>query len=222
MAVVNIFTTTTLEDAGDFVHNGNTFTFARVGAEGPRRMIEGQAYLFLDWAMPGISGLEVCRRLRADNLTGQSHITMVLEEDDPDDRRRALKAGADDYMVGPLLRSSVLDRVLALHAQPQQSYSQNSVVAGDLVIDLLALRARWGGKVIELSPNEFRLLRFLAERPNVVHSRAQIIEGLGKADKAISERAVDVWMKRLRAALGEVGQDEALRTVRPLGYCLEV
>jgi len=179
-------------------------------------------YAFVDWALPGISGLELCRRLRANPRTAYAHVTLVLEEDDPEDSRRALKAGADDYMVGPVDRTRVLDRVLALYSERQDNHAARSVVAGGLVIDLVAFQARWRGNPIRLAPNEFRLLRFLAENPNRAHSRADIIRGLGKGYSDIDERTVDVWMKRLRPALQEAGMGDPIRTIRMVGYCLDL
>ena len=218
MVTVNIFTTSAVAGAeNDFHHGGVTFTFDRLGAEGPRRLVEGPLYAFLDWALPAISGLEMCRRLRADPRTTYAHITVVLEDENAEDSRRA-----DDYMVGPLDRTRVLDRVLALYAGRQDHHAVQSIVVGHLVIDLVAFQARWKGKPIRLAPNEFRLLRFLAENPNRVHSRRAIIEGLGKECAAIGERTVDVWMKRLRPALQEVGMADAVRTIRMVGYCLDL
>ncbi|MBT2133177.1 response regulator transcription factor [Croceibacterium sp. LX-88] len=223
MIMVNIFTTSPLGGPqGDFQHGGVTFTFDLLVEDTPRRLVEGPMYAFVDWALPGISGLEMCRRLRANPRTAYAHLTLVLEEDDPEDNRRALKAGADDYMVGPLDRTRVLDRVLALFSERQDHHAARTVVAGGLVIDLVAFQARWRGNPIRLAPNEFRLLRFLAENPNKAHSRQDIIKGLGKGYAHIGERTVDVWMKRLRPALQEAGMGDAIRTIRMVGYCLDV
>lgn len=222
MIVVTVLTTTAFDD-GDrpFAHGGVKFVFARLDADGPRQVIDGAVFAFIDWAMPSISGLEMCRRMRADRRTADAHLTMVLEADDADDRRRALAAGADDYMVGPLDRNRVLDRVLVLYdasgPRPGQLLAQ-----GELVIDRAAMRARWKGRIIPLAENEFRLLSFLAERPNHVHTRQELLAAMGKEPSAINERTTDVWMKRLRSGLKEVGIADALRTVRQHGYAFEV
>ncbi|RIV76074.1 response regulator [Pelagerythrobacter aerophilus] len=171
--------------------------------------------------MDDLAGLEMCRRLRADPRTAAAHVTMVLESDDMEDRRRALRAGADDYMIGPLDRMSVLDRVLALHSHQRKRHHAQRIDLGDLTIDLAAQQARWSGKPISLRPNELRLLRFFAENPNQVLSRAELIAGLGKVDPPIDERTVDVWIGRLRRALKTAGADSLLRTVRSLGYVLD-
>jgi len=147
---------------------------------------------------------------------------MVLEEDDTDDRRRALKAGADDYVVGPLGRNAVLDRVLALQSRGGERHATQRVEIGSLTIDLAALQARWDGEPIVLRPNEFRLLRFFAENANQVLSRDDLINGLGKREPPIDERTVDVWVGRLRRAIKAAGGGNPLRTVRSMGYVFDL
>ncbi len=223
MDVINIFLTNELgETVEDFVHDQRRFTFDRLGPDGPRRLVEGPMWAFVDWVMDDLAGLEMCRRLRADPRTSEAHITIVLEEDDAEDRRRALKAGADDYVVGPLDRTAVLDRVLALQLRGKERHASRKVELGDLSIDLAALQARWDGEPIDLRPNEFRLLRFFAENPNQVLSRDDLISGLGKREPPIDERTVDVWIGRLRRALKAAGAGNPLRTVRSMGYVFDL
>ena len=103
MTKVQIFATDpSVEDFEEFVLNEARFSFARLDSGGPALLVEGPCWLFIDWMLPEMSGLELCRRLRADPRTAEAHVTMVLEEDDVEDRRRALRAGADDYMLGPI------------------------------------------------------------------------------------------------------------------------
>lgn len=223
MDVVNIFLTSDFgESLDDFVHDQRCFTFDRLGPEGPRRLVEGPMWAFVDWVMPEISGLELCRRLRADARTAEAHVTMVLEEDDAEDRRRALRAGADDYVVGPLTRTAVLDRVLALQSRGAERNATRRFEAGALTIDMAALQARWNGEPIQLRPNEFRLLRYFAENPNRVLTREDLIGGLGKREPPIDERTVDVWIGRLRRAIKAAGGGNPLRTVRSLGYVFDL
>jgi two-component system phosphate regulon response regulator PhoB len=223
MDVVNIFLTNEFgESLEDFVHNDRRITFDRMGPEGPRRLVEGPMWAFVDWVMPELAGLEMCRRLRSDPRTADAHVTMVLEEDDPEDRRRALRAGADDYVVGPLTRTAVLDRVLALQSRSSERQATRRVELGVLVIDIAALQARWNETPIVLRPNEFRLLRFLAENPNRVLTREDLIAGLGKREPPIDERTVDVWIGRLRRAIKAAGGGNPLRTVRSLGYVFDL
>jgi two-component system phosphate regulon response regulator PhoB len=223
MDCINIFLTSDMGEAlDDFVHDGGRFVFGRLGPDGPDGLIDGPMWIFVDWVMDDLAGLEMCRRLRADPRTGAAHITMVLEADDLEDRRRALRAGADDYMVGPINRTMVLDRVLALQSQSNDSHAVRRVEAGELSIDMAALQARWAGKPIELRPNEFRLLRFLSENPNRVLSRDDLINGLGKREPPIDERTVDVWIGRLRRAIKAAGGGNPLRTVRSMGYVFDL
>ena len=209
-------------DFEPFSHGEMTFAFERLGAEGPTRLIDGPGWAFIDWIIPELSGLELCRRLRADSRTAGSHITMVLERDDLEDRRRAMRAGADDYMVGPVSRKSILDRILALHAEGIPRTSLEAIEFGALQLDLAAVQARWGRRLIPLSEKGFRLLRYLVENPNRVITRREIIEALGKGGDPDYLRTVDVWIKRLRSALRKAGAGQILRTVTNKGYVLDI
>jgi two-component system phosphate regulon response regulator PhoB len=184
-------------------------------------LLEGALWAFIDWVLPEISGLELCRRLRCDPLTAQAHITMILDEDDQESRRRALRTGADDYMVGPIDRAALLDRVLSLQLRDHDAGALRAVTLGNLTIDLAAFQARWQGKPIPLMPNEFRLLRYFVEHPGRVFTRSQLIAALGKQEPPVDERTVDVWIGRLRRALKTAGAGNPLRTVRSLGYVFD-
>lgn len=201
-----------------FDHGESRFVFDRLTANGPHRLLDGRVCAFVDWVMDDLSGLEMCRRLRADPRTADVHITMVLEGCDAEDKRRALAAGADDYLVGPVDRTIVLDRVMALGTGRASLVSMRPYQIGDLEIDMPALQARWAGKAIALRPNEFRLLRYFAENADRVLTRQDLIDGLGKQEPPIDERTVDVWVGRLRRALRSVGGGDPIRTVRSLGY----
>lgn len=184
-------------------------------------LIEGSLWVFVDWVLPQMSGLELCRRLRCDPATAQAHVTLVLEEDNLEDRKRALRQGADDYIVGPLSRTALLDRVLAANLRETDPGTGRVVAQGDLSVDLAAFQARWQGVAIALMPNEFRLLRYFIEHPGRVFTRAQLINALGKQEPPVDERTVDVWIGRLRRALKAAGAGNPLRTVRSLGYVFD-
>lgn len=184
-------------------------------------LIEGTLWAFVDWVLPGMAGLEVCRRLRCDPLTASAHVTMVLEDDDVEDRKRALRTGADDYMMGPLTRTALLDRILGANLLAPQPGASARFSQGDLTIDVAAFQARWKGRPISLMPNEFRLLRYFVEHPGRVFTRSQLILALGKQEPAVDERTVDVWVGRLRRALKAAGAGNPLRTVRSLGYVFD-
>lgn len=215
---------TTHPTGGDFEpfsHGEMTFAFEPLTSAGPRKLIEGRGWAFIDWIIPDLSGLEMCRRLRADSRTAGAHITMVLERDDQEDRRRAMRAGADDYMVGPATRQSILDRILVLHSEGIPRDPLRMIEFGALQLDLGAVQARWGRRLIPLSEKGFRLLRYLVENPNRVISRREIIEALGKGGDPDYLRTVDVWVKRLRTGLKQGGAGHILRTVKGKGYVLD-
>lgn len=219
MRTINIFLTDpAAADWPDFENGEICYAFARLHSDGPHRLVEGPVYAFADWVMEELSGLEMCRRLRSDQRMEDAHITIVLEEDDDEDKRRALRAGADDYMVGPVERTTILDRVMALQAGCGQAKVNERLELGLLLVDLAALQARWDGHALDLRPNEFRLLHFLAQNPDRVLSRGDLIAALGKQEPPIDERTVDVWIGRLRRAMRSVGAGERVRTVRSLGY----
>lgn len=219
MAVINILMTgEEVETFDDFDNGEFRYVFDRLAPGGPQRLIEGSVCAFIDWVLDDLSGLEMCRRLRADPRTADAHVTMVLESCDAEDKRRALAAGADDYVLGPVDRTAVLDRVLALGTGRIPQAGVRSFKLGDLEIDMPALQARWKEKPISLRPNEFRLLRFFAENADRVLSRTELIDGLGKQEPPIDERTVDVWIGRLRRELRSVGAGDPIRTVRSLGY----
>ena len=223
MIRVNIFSTSPNSDTlPDFVHDDKIFSFGRIGADGLSTLVDGELWIFVDWIIPELSGLEMCRRLRADSQTELAHITMVLDRNDDGDRKRALHAGADDYVVGPVDRQMMLDRVLALQGDRTIRNAWKSIELGRLKIESEAHQARWDGKPIPLSPNEFRLLRFMAENRNRVLSREAIIGALGKEEELSDVRTVDVWMKRLRQGFKTVGADHLMRTVHKQGYVLDV
>jgi len=222
MQRITILTTHSSADAFEpFVNGETTFAFETLSAAGPRKPIEGGGWAFIDWIIPELSGLEMCRRLRADPRTARIHVTMVLELDDLDDRRRAMQAGADDYMVGPATRKAILDRILALHSGGRPRNSSELVQLGELQLDLGAVHARWGRRTIPVSDKGFRLLRFMVENPNRLVSREEIMAALGTSGDPDYLRTVDVWIKRLRTGLREAGAGNLLRTVKGKGYVLD-
>lgn len=222
MQTVTIWLTSPLAGAmDDVVHDGRRFAFGRVDRGIPELDARGRLWVFVDWVLDAMAGLEMCRRLRADPRTADAHVTMVLEADDRNDRRRALRAGADDYIVGPLDRTRILDRVLAVEGHAPPRPASDRLTVGALTIDTAALQARWGRVPVVLPLNEFRLLRFLAENPDRVLSREELIAGLGKHEPPLDARTVDVWISRLRRALRAAGANDPLRTVRSLGYVFD-
>lgn len=185
------------------------------------RLDEGRQYwCFVDWLLPDISGLEICRRLRETAPTRHSHITMLLDEDDSESKKRALRSGADDYLVGAADAARLVAR-LGQYRAAQAPATPARFAQGDLQVDLAAYMVRHRGKPVVLAPNEFRLLAHFVENPDKVYSRASLIALLGKEDAEIDERTVDVWIGRLRRALKAQGVPDRLRTVRSMGYVFD-
>ncbi len=223
MSVVKILLTHPDADGFEpFTHNDRVYQFAGITSEAPKQIVEGPVWVFIDWVLDDLAGLELCRRLRADPAMAGAHITMVLDDNKVASRKRALEAGADDYMTGPIERRAILDRILALDPATSANYSLEELKYGPVTINLPAYRAYWLETAIEVSPNEFRLLRFLAENPNRTLSRQEIVSGLGKAEERIDERTVDVWIGRLRKAIKVAGGGNPLRTVRTIGYVFDI
>ncbi len=195
-------------------------TAIEIGDTIPKQRVRGLSLCFIDWLLPTISGLEMCRQLRALPELADLHITMVLDEDNSDVRRRALRAGADDYLLGPLNLIKLADR-LKTYCGGTQIKAKPRLSHGALSVDLAAHHARWQGAVVPLRPTEFRLLAHFVEHPDQVFSRSALITVLGKDAAALDERTVDVWVGRLRRALRAHGVPDPLRTVRSYGYVLD-
>jgi two-component system phosphate regulon response regulator PhoB len=181
---------------------------------------EGKVWCFVDWICPQLSGLEMCRRLRESRAFRRAHLTMVLENDDVEARRRSLQAGADDYLLGPLDALHIVERV-EVGTKAVDSGPRRILHHGEVAVDLAAHQVRFDGGVVILRPNEFRLFVHFLENPDQVFSRQSLIEQLGKHALGIDERTVDVWIGRLRRSLIAAGAPDPLRTVRSLGYVLD-
>lgn len=190
-----------------------------LGDQPPPQVPQGKVWGFVDWLCPTMSGLELCRRLRESDATRHAHLTMVLEEANQEARRRALQAGADDYLVGPLDAVRLLERIESLGESEIPARIQLS--HGAITIDPAAHQVRIHGRPVPMRPNEFRLLAHFMEHPDQVFSRAALIDRLGKDEEALDERTVDVWVGRLRRSLTAHGVPDPLRTVRSLGYVMD-
>lgn len=188
--------------------------------DSPPETCPEDAICFVDWLLPTMSGAEMCRRLRSAPATANAQIVMVLDDDSEEARRRALRAGADDYMVGPLTSDLLVSR-LRLPAWRTLPLAGSAASSFGFAINLAAHRARWCDRPINLRPNEFRLLALFVSHADRLLSRSQLIEMLGKDCGEIDHRTVDVWIGRLRRALREQGAPDAVRTVRSLGYVFD-
>lgn len=176
-------------------------------------------WCFVDFLLDDLSGIEMCRRLRNNPITQQSNITMVFDMLDAAMVTRAMNAGADDYAIAPLQTNDVIRRLDVKSMQAAAIAAK--IELGGVVIEPLAHRVRYNGSRVDLAPNEFNLLLHLAQQPDRVLSRAEIIRLIGKPTEEIDNRTVDVWIGRLRRAFKTVGAPDIIRTVRPIGYMLE-
>ncbi len=177
--------------------------------------------IVLDWMLPHISGLEVCRQLRRKAETREVPIIMLTARGEETDRIRGLEVGADDYVAKPFSPSELIARVRAVLRRSKPSTAQDLLTFGDLVMDLSAHRVLRSGRPIHLGPTEFRLLRFLLERPGRVYSREQLLDAVWGRDIYVEPRTVDVHIRRLRKAINSPGDSDIIRTVRSAGYALD-
>jgi len=177
--------------------------------------------ILLDWMIEGISGLEVCRRLRRTAETANVPIIMLTARGKEANRIRGLETGADDYIVKPFSVPELLARVSALLRRSSPERIADILSFGELQLDREKKRVSRNGHAIDLGPTEFRLLEFLMERPGRVFSREQLLDGVWGRDVYIDERTVDVHVGRLRKALNRGHADDPIRTVRGAGYALD-
>jgi two-component system, OmpR family, phosphate regulon response regulator PhoB len=175
----------------------------------------------LDWMLPGLSGIELCRRLRARPETRQLPIIMLTARGEESEKVRGLATGADDYVVKPFSVPELLARVRALlrRSIPERVASVLSI--GDLALDREKKRVTRSGRAVELGPTEYRLLEFLMERPGRVFTREQLLDGVWGSEIYIDERTVDVHVGRLRKAINRGNETDPIRTVRGAGYSLD-
>ena len=177
--------------------------------------------VLLDWMLPNVSGIEVCRQLRRSPSTRTVPIIMLTARGEESDRVRGLNSGADDYVVKPFSPSELIARVRAVIRRAQPSAGEDVLRYADLTMDLVAHRVTRGGAPIHLGPTEFRLLRHFLQYPGRVFSREQLLDRVWGQDTEVEIRTVDVHIRRLRKALNADGGSDLLRTVRSVGYALD-
>lgn len=192
------------------------------GDEAATRLKEGLPDLvILDWMLPGLSGIELCRRLRARPESRLLPIIMLTARGEESERVRGLATGADDYVVKPFSVPELMARVRALLRRADPGRIANVLMFGDIELNREKKRVYRFGREIELGPTEFRLLEFLLERPGRVFSREQLLNGVWGNSVYIDERTVDVHIGRLRNALIRGREVDPIRTVRGSGYALD-
>ncbi|MET1414174.1 phosphate regulon transcriptional regulator PhoB [Roseibium sp. HPY-6] len=174
--------------------------------------------LLLDWMLPGLSGIELCRRLRAREDTERLPIIMLTARGEEAERIRGLSTGADDYVVKPFSVPELMARVRAILRRASPEVVSTMLRSGDIELDRETHRVRRNTKEIHLGPTEFRLLEFLMTSPGRVFSREQLLDGVWGHDVYVDERTVDVHVGRLRKALNKGKAKDPIRTVRGAGY----
>jgi two-component system phosphate regulon response regulator PhoB len=178
--------------------------------------------VILDWMIEGVSGIEVCRRLRRRPETANVPIIMLTARGEEGDRIRGLETGADDYVTKPFSPRELVARVNAVLRRVRPALAGERLDYADLEMDVGAHKVRRGGKGVALGPTEFRLLRFFLEHPGRVFSRERLLDAVWSHDPEIDVRTVDVHVRRLRKALNDDGGPDLIRTVRAAGYSLDI
>ena len=174
--------------------------------------------ILLDWMMPGISGLELTRRLRKDSYTEDIPIIMLTAKVTEDDKVAGLEAGTDDYVIKPFSPRELTARIRAVIRRSNPADDQGQIVAGPLSLDTLSRRVFANNEEIQIGPTEYRLLEFFMSHPGRAYSRAQILDHVWGSNAYLEERTVDVHIRRLRKALEPAGASDYLQTVRGHGY----
>lgn len=177
--------------------------------------------VLLDWMLPGLSGIELCRRMRARRETERLPVIMLTARGEEGERVRGLATGADDYVVKPFSVPELLARVRALLRRAKPGHVATLLTAGDIELDRETRRVRRSGRELHLGPTEFKLLEFLMQSPGRVFTREQLLDGVWGHDVYIDERTVDVHVGRLRKAINRARKPDPIRTVRGAGYSFD-
>ena len=177
--------------------------------------------VILDWMLPDISGIEICRRLKAQQHTKLTPVIMLTARGEEEDRVRGLENGADDYMVKPYSPNEMIARVQAVLRRSHPEIAAEVLEYSDIRMDLACHRVSRNDQAIHLGPTEFRLLRVLMQRPERVFSREQLLDRAWGRDVYVESRTVDVHIRRLRKALNIKGLKDIIRTVRGAGYAID-
>ena len=176
--------------------------------------------IILDWMLPGVSGIEICRRLKSNAETRKIPVIMLTARSEEADRVRGLETGADDYVIKPYSVIELMARVRTQLRRVRPASIGERLEFADILLDAETHRVTRGGEAIKLGPTEFRLLSTFMEKPGRVWSREQLLDRVWGRDIYVDTRTVDVHIGRLRKALCQHGEDDPVRTVRGAGYAL--
>ena len=177
--------------------------------------------VLLDWMLPTLSGIEVCRQIRRRQETRTLPVIMVTARAEDQDAVRALNIGADDYVSKPFSMEGLLARVRALLRRSGAVSAKGALEFHDIVMDLATHRVQRNGRGLHLGPTEFRLLAFFMRHPRRVFTREEVLDGVWGRDIHVEPRTVDVHIRRLRKAINGEGEIDVVRTVRAAGYALD-
>ncbi|WP_282604702.1 phosphate regulon transcriptional regulator PhoB [Pelagibius sp. Alg239-R121] len=177
--------------------------------------------VLLDWMLPLMSGIEVCRQMRRIPTTRDVPIILLTARGEETDKVRGLDSGADDYITKPFSPAELIARIRAVLRRSHPELEADELAFEDLAMDLVAHRVRRGSREVHLGPTEFRLLRHLLQNPGRVFSREQLLDAVWGRDVYVEPRTVDVHIRRLRKALNDGNENDLIRTVRSAGYALD-
>ena len=177
--------------------------------------------VLLDWMLPAMSGIEVCRQIRRRPATRDLPVIMVTARTDEQDAVRGLNTGADDYIAKPFSMDALLARMRALLRRSSAMPAKAQLAFHDLAMDLAAHRVNRNGRAVHLGPTEFRLLEFFMQHPRRVFSREELLDAVWGPDIHVEPRTVDVHIRRLRKSINGEGELDIVRTVRAAGYALD-
>ncbi len=177
--------------------------------------------VLLDWMVEGLSGIEVCRRLRRMPETANVPIIMLTARGEEEDRVRGLETGADDYVTKPFSPRELVARVGAVLRRVRPALAGEALIYADIEMDTVGHKVKRSGKTVALGPTEFRLLKHFLEHPGWVFSRERLLDSVWGHDSDIEPRTVDVHIRRLRKAINDGDRPDIIRTVRSAGYALD-
>ncbi len=174
--------------------------------------------ILLDWMLPGISGVELARRLKKEEAYGDLPIILLTARGEEEDKVRGLEIGADDYMTKPFSPKELVARIKAVMRRSAKSAGSKQITMGDLLLDTEQHRLTVAGKPLDVSPTEFKLMHFFMMNPDKVYSRTQLLDQVWGRSVYIEERTVDVHIRRLRKILAQHDSEDLIQTVRGFGY----
>ncbi len=174
--------------------------------------------ILLDWMLPGISGVELARRLKKDEGYSDLPIILLTARGEEEDKVRGLEIGADDYMTKPFSPKELIARIKAVMRRSAKLAGSKQITMGNFILDIEQHRLTIAGKTLDVSPTEFKLMHFFMMNPDKVYSRTQLLDQVWGRSVYIEERTVDVHIRRLRKILAQHGCEDFIQTVRGFGY----